>query len=86
VKAGNPIRVKWRDAPGALRDWVGLYRAGETDASQYLAFVYTEAAFDGEAMLVPGPGTPPPPGHYELRLLHDESYVVLAKAPVELVP
>jgi endonuclease/exonuclease/phosphatase family metal-dependent hydrolase len=85
VKAGNPIRVKWRDAPGALRDWVGLYRAGETDASQYLAFVYTEAAFDGEAMLVPGPGAPPP-GHYELRLLHDESYVVLAKAPVELVP
>ena len=86
VKAGSPIRVRWRDAPGALRDWIGLYRAGETDASQYLAFVYTEAAFDGEAMLVPDPGAPPPPGRYELRLLHDESYVVLATAPVEFLP
>jgi endonuclease/exonuclease/phosphatase family metal-dependent hydrolase len=86
VTAGSPIRARWRNAPGALRDWVGLYRAGETDASQYLAFAYTEAAFDGELSLLPEPGTAPPaPGRYELRLLHDESYVVLAVAPVEVV-
>jgi endonuclease/exonuclease/phosphatase family metal-dependent hydrolase len=86
VKAGSPIRVRWRNAPGALRDWVGLYRTGETDVSQYLAFVYTEAAFDGEARVIPDPDAPPPPGRYELRLLHDESYVALATGAVELLP
>jgi endonuclease/exonuclease/phosphatase family metal-dependent hydrolase len=87
VKLGSPIRVRWQNAPGALRDWIGLYRAGETDVSQYLAFTYTEAAFAGEASVVPDPGSGPlAPGSYELRLLHDESYVVLATAPVELVP
>lgn len=86
VRLGAPIRVRWRNAPGALRDWIGLYRAGETDVSQYLAFTYTEAAFSGEASVVPGPGGKPlEPGAYELRLLHDESYVVLASTRVELV-
>jgi endonuclease/exonuclease/phosphatase family metal-dependent hydrolase len=83
VRPGEPIRVRWRGAPGNLRDWVGLYRSGEVDVSNYLAFVYTEAAFAGEANLVPDPaGAPVGPGDYELRLLQDESYVVLARSPV----
>lgn len=86
VQLGSPIRLRWRNAPGALRDWIGLYRAGETDVSQYLGFVYTEAAFAGEASLVPdAAGAALAPGNYELRLLHDESYVVLATTPIELV-
>lgn len=86
VPLGAPIRVRWRNAPGALRDWIGLYRAGETDVSQYLAFVYTEAAFSGEASVLQEPGGKAlEPGAYELRLLHDESYVVLASTRVELV-
>src|SRR5262245_8520399 len=86
VRLGTPIRARWRGAPGDLRDWVGLYRAGEVDVSKYLGFVYTEAAFAGEASLVPDPGSRPlEPGDYELRLLQDESYVVLAKAGVALV-
>lgn len=86
VARGAPIRVRWRDAPGDLRDWIGLYRAGEADVSRYLGFVYTEAAFAGEANVVPAAadGSALPPGDYELRLMHDESYVVLAKAPVTL--
>ncbi len=60
---------------------------GETDVSRYLGFVYTEAAFAGEASFPPGPGGEPlPPGEYELRLMHDESYVVLAKASFTLLP
>jgi hypothetical protein len=85
VRRGAPIRIRWRHAPGALRDWVGLYRAGEADVSRYLGFVYTEAAFAGEAELLPDADAVPP-GDYELRLLHDESYVVLATAPVTVVP
>jgi len=86
VALGAPIRVRWRDAPGDLRDWIGLYRAGDADVSRYLGFVYTEAAFSGEASIIPSAadGTALPAGDYELRLMHDESYVVLAKAPVAI--
>jgi endonuclease/exonuclease/phosphatase family metal-dependent hydrolase len=86
VARGAPIRVRWRDAPGDLRDWIGLYRAGDGDVSRYLGFVYTEAALAGEASIVPAAadGMALPAGDYELRLMHDESYVVLAKAPVAI--
>ena len=87
MRVGEPIRVRWQHAPGDLRDWIGLYRAGETDVSQYLGFIYTEAAFSGEASFVPDASDGPiAPGDYELRLLHDESYVVLARAGVALLP
>jgi endonuclease/exonuclease/phosphatase family metal-dependent hydrolase len=87
VRAGVPVRVRWLNAPGDLRDWVGLYKAGATDVSQYLGFVYTEAAFSGDATLLPDPGNGPlAPGEYELRLLHDESYVVLASARLTIAP
>jgi len=87
VKQGDRVRVRWRHSPGELRDWIGVYRAGETDVSRYLGFVYTEAAFAGEAGFLPGPGGEPlAPGAYELRLMHDESYVVLAKASFTLLP
>ena len=83
MRPGGPIRVRWRGAPGDLRDWVGLYKSGEIDASNYLGFVYTEAAFAGEAKLVPESGNSRfDAGDYELRLLQDESYVVLAKSQV----
>ena len=85
VRIGEPIRVRWQHAPGDLRDWIGLYRAGETDVSKYLGFIYTEAAFAGEASFLPDTADGPiEPGDYELRLLHDESYVVLAKAGIAL--
>lgn len=87
VKQGEPVQVRWRDTPGDLRDWIAVFRAGETDVSRYLGFVYTEAAFAGEASFLPGPGGEPlPPGEYELRLMHDESYLVLAKASFTLLP
>ena len=87
VRVGAPIRVRWRNAPGDLRDWVGLYKAGETDVSQYLGFVYTEALFAGEAVVVPDDEHKLlAPGDYELRLLHDESYVVLASTRITIEP
>ena len=87
VRVGAPIKVRWRNAPGDLRDWIGVYADGDPDVTRYLGFVYTEAAFDGEAVLTPDPGDEPfPPGEYELRLLHDESYVVLARARFSIVP
>ena len=87
VRVGAPIRVRWRNAPGDLRDWVGLYKAGETDVSQYLGFVYTEALFAGEAVVAPDEEHKAlAAGDYELRLLHDESYVVLASTRIRIEP
>jgi endonuclease/exonuclease/phosphatase family metal-dependent hydrolase len=87
TRMGEPVRVRWRGAPGDLRDWIALYRTGETDVSQYLGFIYTEAAFAGEAaIVVDRTDRRIVPGDYELRLLHDESYVVLAKSGVTLLP
>jgi len=87
VRQGEQVKARWRHSPGDLRDWIGVYRAGETDVSRYLGFVYTEAAFAGEAGFLPGPGGEPlPSGEYELRLMHDESYVVLARATFTLLP
>ena len=86
VRAGAPIRVRWRNAPGDLRDWIGLYKAGEIDVTRYLGFAYTDALFVGETALTPGEADVPlAPGDYELRLLHDETYVVLASARVRIV-
>ena len=87
VRAGSPVKVRWQNAPGDLRDWIGLYAAGEIDVTNYLGFVYTEALFAGEAVVVPNDdGRPLPPGDYELRLLHDETYVVLASARFSVAP
>ena len=44
-------------------------------------------SFAGEAVVVPDDEHRPlPPGDYELRLLHDETYVVLASARLSVVP
>jgi hypothetical protein len=87
VRTGSPMHVRWRNSPGALRDWIGIYAAGETDVMRYLGFAYTEAMFDGEAALQPDAAHRPlPPGDYELRLMHDETFVVLADAPFRIVP
>ena len=80
-------RFRWRNAPGDLRDWIGLYKAGETDVTQYLGFTYTDALFVGEKVVAPDEADRPwPPGDYELRLMHDETYVVLASARIKIAP
>jgi endonuclease/exonuclease/phosphatase family metal-dependent hydrolase len=87
VRVGAPIRVRWRNAPGDLRDWIGLYKAGETDVTQYLGFTYTDALFVGEKVVAPDEADRPwPPGDYELRLMHDETYVELASARIKIAP
>ena len=58
LRAGAPISVRWRHAPGDLCHWIGLYAAGESDVTCY----------------------------DELRLLHDETYIVLASARLTVVP
>lgn len=87
VRKGTPIRARWRNTPGDLRDWIGIYARGETDVVRYLGFAYTEAMFDGEVVVAPDPSHGPlPPGDYELRLMHDETYIDLARANFTILP
>ena len=86
VHVGAPVRGRWRNAPGALRDWIGIYAAGETDVMRYLGFAYTEAMFEGEVEIKADGSRPLPAGEYELRLLHDETFVALATARFRIVP
>jgi endonuclease/exonuclease/phosphatase family metal-dependent hydrolase len=81
---GDPITVKWGNAPGYRWDWVAIYSLGDPDLyNGYWAYAYTGATasgdvtFDadllGEEML--------PPGEYEVRLMLDDGYQVLASDP-----
>lgn len=77
IAAGEPLTVIWRNAPGAARDWIGIYRAGEPDLNAYQGFAYTQASVNGEATV---DTAALPPGAYEARLLFDEGFEVLAAA------
>ena len=82
VKAGEPLSVSWTGAPGFKYDWIGVYAAGDPNLYNYLAFAYTGATLDGSMDLTPDLYYQIlDPGAYELRLMSDDHYVVLATAP-----
>jgi hypothetical protein len=85
ISAGAPIRVWWRNAPVNRYDWIGLYRAHETDPGGALAHAYTGAASFGEMTLARRAGAPAiEAGEYELRLMRDDAYVTLARAALTI--
>ena len=76
--AGDPITVKWQNAPGHRRDWLGIYKAGDPDQWNYLAFIYTYAAPSGETVFDEAAiGGPLEGGDYEIRLMRDDAYMML---------
>jgi len=78
----EPIAVTWNNAPGHRRDWLGLYRAGDPDQLNYLTFLYTGAAIAGTAVFDEAViGGPLESGDYEVRLMRDDAYLLLATAP-----
>jgi endonuclease/exonuclease/phosphatase family metal-dependent hydrolase len=85
VKAGQPVKVTWTDAPGNRHDWIGIFRAGDPNISDYLGFRYTDAAWSGSADIPTlSDGKPLPPGSYEARLLRDDSLTIMARAPFRI--
>ena len=70
IKAGDPIKVSWIGSPGNKRDWIGLYKAGTSSTHQYIKWLYTEGAIDGEVTFRDSL----PPGEYVARLLIDNGY------------
>jgi endonuclease/exonuclease/phosphatase family metal-dependent hydrolase len=82
-KRGEAIKVSWRNTPGMKNDWIGIYRANDPDLfTGYIAFVYTGATVEGAVVLDEKIiGKRLEPGNYELRLMREDSYVMLAKVP-----
>jgi hypothetical protein len=73
------IKVIWKNAPGHRRDWLGIYKAGDPDQLNYLAFAYTGAAIEGTATFDEATiGGPLEAGDYEIRLMRDDAYMALA--------
>jgi endonuclease/exonuclease/phosphatase family metal-dependent hydrolase len=78
----EPIVASWKNAPGNRRDWLGIYKAGDPDQMNYVAFVYTGAAIDGTATFDDSViGGPLEAGDYEMRLMRDDAYMALATTP-----
>jgi endonuclease/exonuclease/phosphatase family metal-dependent hydrolase len=75
--AAEAITVEWQNAPDNRYDWVGIYPAGESDLYNYLGFLYTEQASSGEVSFS---DLGLAPGDYEVRLMRDDWYVVLASS------
>ncbi len=80
---GEPIRVRWKAAPGFRWDWLGVYKADKIGSGRYLLYAYTKTKVEGVATIGPDafPGLrtwPLQPGTYRIKLLMDDSYRTLA--------
>jgi hypothetical protein len=71
-----------KNTPGNRRDRLGIYKAGDPDQMNYVAFVYTGAAIEGRTTFDDSViGGPLEAGDYEMRLMRDDAYLVLATTP-----
>ncbi|MCX7889301.1 MAG: endonuclease/exonuclease/phosphatase family protein [Rhodobacteraceae bacterium] len=87
VRSGAPMTVRWAGAPGFRFDWIGVYARGDWNLYNYLAFAYTGAVLEGEMTLGPDLYYQVlEPGEYEVRLMADDHYEVLATAPFTVLP
>jgi hypothetical protein len=78
--AGEPIRLRWRNAPGNKLDWVGIFRAGPLDVYDYLGFSYLGAMPHGHVSFAPGDLYEKlKPGRYVAGLFLDDGYSLLAR-------
>ncbi len=86
VAAGTPIHVTWTNAPANRLDWIGVYPAGMADLYGYVGFLYTGARSTGEMDInAESLGAELEPGDYDIRLMLDDGYSVLASTPVKIV-
>jgi len=76
-RPGEPIRVRWKNAPGNRWDWVGIYERGANpNVDWYLDWAYTGATVQGSLTFNEKSHGPWPlkPGKYSVYLLVDDSY------------
>jgi endonuclease/exonuclease/phosphatase family metal-dependent hydrolase len=88
-RAGEPITVRWANAPGMALDWISVFAcpAGKPcdDTSNYLDYIYTGTRIAGRATIGPdaigaADNWPLAPGRYVVRLLPDDGYRSVAQS------
>ncbi len=83
--AGEPVNLRWQNAPGNRLDWIAIFEAGAPrDSEDYVAYGYVDARSSGALELdekTADFGWPLPPGRYVARLLEDDGYRLLAESP-----
>ena len=87
--SGDPIEVKWENAPGNRWDWLGVYpRDADPADGGYLLYTYTHATVQGQATLDDDAegSWPLRPGKYTVYLMQDDSYVDLAGTDFQVTP
>jgi len=81
---GEPISVRWRNAPGNRNDYLAVYPPGvPTGYDNGLAWFYTGAQPAGETRMDESTtawGWPLEPGTWVVRLVKDDGYEVLAES------
>jgi hypothetical protein len=81
VTTTAPVTIGFTHGRGVDDDWIGLYRAGEPDAQQYLDWKYVNNQQVYPVPPVPMEGTvnltPPGPGQYEARMYADDGFTVM---------
>lgn len=75
---GDPIDVRWRDGPGNKLDWIGVFDAADPSRYDYLGFVYAGARPEGSLTLTRADIGKLDPGRYEVALMLDDGYSVIA--------
>lgn len=81
-RVGQPIGVRWWNAPGARWDWIGVYERGaDPNVDSYLTWFYTRSTIQGSGTLDADSEGPWPlrPGRYSVYLLSDDGYEILAR-------
>ena len=95
-KEGEPISIKWENAPGHRFDWIAIYPAGKETSNDfyktepyttYLLYSYTYASESGSLILgkqSKGNGWPLKAGQYRIHLLLDDGYRSLVDIPLKV--
>ena len=81
-RPGEPVDVRWRDAPANKLDYVAIFPADDPSVYGYLGFVYTGARPEGSLEFTRADTGRLAPGRYVARLMLDDGYSALASAPV----
>ena len=82
VTAGDRITVTWTAPIGGTRDWIGLFRPGDSN-EDYGWYEYTNGALSGTLSIT----APNDPGRYEFRYLPNDGWVDTARSStVTIVP
>jgi exonuclease III len=79
VNEGDQVTVSWKDSPGNDRDYIGIYKADETDLHRYITYLYTDGKIDGSVTFKPAKFAKTP-GEYVARLMINDGYKELASA------